>query len=101
MSLSFQQQEDTRKELRENFVKSGLSVQQVADDLGTSAEYIEQLFRLEPKSHDHTWILRNYLYEKAKEAGKTPTEFTALKGSCRDYWFLNADCIERGIIGQR
>ena len=38
------------------------------------------------------------LYEKVKEKGETPTEFTALKGSHRNYWFLNADVIERGKI---
>ena len=100
MSLSAKQQDDTRKELRDNFVKSGLSVQQIATDLKTSAAYIEQLLQLKPQRHDHTWILRNYLYEKVKQAGKTPTEYTALKGSCRNYWFLDADYIEAGIIGQ-
>lgn len=98
MSLTIKQQDDTRRELRENFEKSGLAVEEVAADLATTPEYIEQLFRLESKSHDHTWILRNYLYEKVKAGGKTPTEFTALKGSHRNHWFLNADVIERGKI---
>lgn len=101
MSLTVRQQSNTKKELKENFEKSGLTIKQVARDLDTSEEYIEQLFQLHPKSYNHTWILRNYLYEKVKEAGKTPTEFTALRGSCRNYWFLNADYIERGIIGTR
>ncbi len=101
MSLTVRQQRDTKKELKENFEKSGLTIKQVARDLDTSEEYIEQLFQLHPQSYNHTWILRNYLYEKVREAGKTPTEFTALKGSCRNYWFLNADYIERGIIGTR
>lgn len=98
MSLTMKQQNDTRKELRENFEKSGLTLQQIADDLATTPEYVEQLLRLEPRNHDHTWILRNYLYEKVREAGKTPTEFTTLKGSHRNYWFLDADFIERGKI---
>jgi hypothetical protein len=98
MSLTMKQMDDTRRELRENFKKSGLTVQQIATDLATTPEYIEQLLRLEPRSYDHTWILRNYLYENVKKAGKTPTEFTALKGSHRNYWFLNADFIERGKI---
>ena len=98
MSLTVKQQDDIRMELRENFEKSGLTIEAVATDLATTPSYIEQLLRLEPKSYDHTWILRNYLYEKVKEKGETPTEFTALKGSHRNYWFLNADVIERGKI---
>ena len=98
MSLTIKQQDDTRRELLDNFEKTGLTAEQVAADLATTPEYIEQLLRLEPKQHDHTWILRNYLYEKVKQAGKTPTEFTALKGSHRNYWFLNAEFIENGKI---
>lgn len=92
------QQDDTRRELRENFEKLGLTIEDVAADLVTTPEYIERLLRLEPKCHDHTWILRNYLYEKVKANGATPTEFTALKGSHRNYWFLNAEVIEHGKI---
>lgn len=99
MSLTIKQKADTRVELEENLRRSGRTLRQVAEDLDTSQEYVEKLMRLEGKSHNHTWILRNYLYEKVLEAGKTPVEFTALKGSCRDYWFLDAGYIERGVIG--
>ena len=101
MSLTLKQQDDTRKELKENFEKSGLTLSQIAADLAANEEYLERLIRLEPKQHEHTWILRNYLYEKVRQAGKTPTEFTALKGSNRNYWFLNADYIEKGKINSR
>ena len=99
MSLTLKQQNDTRQELKDNFIKSGLSYEKIAMDLKTSEKYVLELMELKAKRHDHTWILRNYLYEKVKAAGKTPTEFTALKGSCRNYWFLDADYIEKGIIG--
>ena len=33
---------------------------------------------LSRKQEEDTWILRNYLIEKVKEAGKEPTKFTAL-----------------------
>lgn len=98
MSLTLLQKANTRKELRENYEKSGLTVAKIAEDLVSTPEYIEQLLRLEPHNHDHTWILRNYLLEKDREAGRTPTDFTALKGSHRNYWFLDAEYIERGKI---
>ena len=99
MSLTLKQQNDTRAELMENFRKSGLTLEQAAADLESTPEYIAQLLKLKPMSHDHTWILRNYLYEKVKSIGETPTEFTALKGSHRNYWFLNAGYIDKGKIG--
>ena len=101
MSLTNQQRLDTKRELRENFEKTELTIAQIAEALDTTSAYIEQLMRLEPESHDHTWILRNFLYEKVKEKGEAPTEFTALKGNHRNYWFLDADYIEKGKIGRR
>ena len=94
MSLSAKQMEDTRRELRENLDKAGVSVREAADALGTTQEYIQQLLRLEPKRLEDTWILKNYLIEKAVEAGKTPTPFTALGGDYHVIWFLDAGYID-------
>ena len=94
MSLSAKQQDDTRRELRENFDKSGLDISTVAADLGTTEDYIEQLLRLEPRRLEDTWILKNYLLEKVEEAGKTPTKFTALAGNYKIIWFLDSHYID-------
>ena len=94
MSLTAQQEEDTRNELRENFIKAGVTVPEVAEDLGTTEDYIVQLMRLEPKHLEDTWILKNYLIEKVREAGETPTPFTALGGDYHVIWFLDADYID-------
>ena len=94
MSLTPKQEEDTRRELRENFEKSNVTVEQIASDLGTSVDYIEQLFRLEPIRYEDTWILKNYLLEKVNEAGNVPTLFTALGGDYRRIWFLDSDYID-------
>lgn len=98
MSLTREQEDNTRRELQENFEKSGVTIEQAAADLDTTPAYIRQLLRLEPVRHDHTWILRNYLLEKVRENGKTPTSFTALKGDAHDYWFLDGDYVDRGKI---
>ena len=94
MSLTPKQEEDTRRELRENFDKAGVKIQEVAADLGTTEAYIEQLMRLEPRRLEDTWILKNYLLEKVKEAGQTPTKFTALGGNYHFIWFLNSKYID-------
>ena len=94
MSLTRRQLDDTARELRENLEKAGLSVEQAAADLGTTPDYIGQLLRLEPRRYEDTWILKNYLCEKVREAGKTPTSFTALAGDYRKIWFLDAGYID-------
>ena len=94
MSLSPLQEENTRKELRANFEKSGLTVSEIASALGTTEDYIRELFALRPKRLEDTWILKNYLLDKVREAGETPTAFTALGGDYHVIWFLDADYID-------
>lgn len=94
MSLSAKQKEDTRRELKENFDKAGVSIQEVAADLGTTEEYIMQLLRLEPKRLENTWILKNYLIDKVGKAGMTPTAFTAFGGDYHVIWFLDSEYID-------
>ena len=94
MSLSAKQIDDTRRELRENLDKAGVKIHDVATDLGTTQEYIMQLLRLEPKRLEDTWILKNYLIDKVRKAGKTPTAFTALGGDYHIIWFLDSEYID-------
>ena len=101
MSLTREQEDATRKELRENLEKSGVEIPQIAADLGTTEGYIEQLLRLEPKRLEDTWILKNYLLDRVRDAGKAPTAFTALGGDYRKIWFLNAAYIDGKRITTR
>ena len=102
MSLSKKQEDDTRRELLDNYNKAGLSIHEIAADLGTTEDYIVQLMRLEPKRLEDTWILKNYLIDKVREAGKTPTAFTALAGDYHVIWFLDPDYIDgKKIIDKR
>ena len=94
MSLTPKQEDDTRRELRENFDKAGVNLNEVAADLGTTPEYIVQLMRLKPRRLEDTWILRNYLLDKVREAGKTPTAFTALAADYHIIWFLDSAYID-------
>ena len=92
--LTAEQEEATRIQLRENLEKSGLTIEQVSADLGTTPEYIEQLLRLEPKRIEDTWILRNYLIRKVKETGQKPVKFTALGADHHIIWFLDSRYID-------
>lgn len=99
MSLTKEQLKATEHELRDNLKKSGVTVEQAAADLETTPDYIEQLLRLEPRRIEDTWILKNYLERKVKEAGGTPTRFTALGGNYKIIWFLDSRYIDRGKLG--
>ena len=94
MSLSPKQIEDTKRELKENFDKAGVDISKIAVDLGTSTDYINKLFCLEPARYEDTWILKNYLIEKVREKGFVETPFTALGGDYKKIWFLDAGYID-------
>ena len=98
MSLSYEEIENTKKELKSNFDKSGLTVEEIADKIKTTPEYVEDLFNINPRRPEDTWILKNYLIEVLNEKSVEVTPFTALRGNCEDNWFLNSDYIKNGAI---
>ncbi|WP_071130726.1 DUF2316 family protein [Enterococcus timonensis] len=98
MSLNSQQVKNTIDELHENFFRSGLTKEQVADDLNISLTKLDHLFSLTQNSLNDPWILRNYLIEKVEENGEESVEFTALVGDYHQYWFLNSNLIDQQQI---
>lgn len=95
MSLNPQQILNTKNELQENFIRSGLTKVQIASDLQISQTKLDRLFNLTQQALEDPWILRNYLIEKVEENEQTPVEFTALKGDWHQYWFLDTGAIDR------
>lgn len=100
MSLSDRQKADSRRELRENLEKSGLTVEEVARRLGTDESYVEDLLAMAPRRIEDPWVLRNLLIQAVREAGGELTPFTAMAGDWHDHWFLDAAYIDRGRIGR-
>ena len=98
MSLTDAQIENTKFELKSNFEKSGLTIDEIAQKLKTTPEYIEELFNLNPRRLEDTWILRNYLIEVLDEKSIEITPFTALVGKSENYWFLNSNYVNGGVI---
>ena len=94
MSLTYEQQIATKKELRQALALAGLSLEQVAEELGTSIQKVSQTLELNC-AIENPWVLKEFLADKARELGKEPVEFTALRGDYRDYWFLNRKTIEK------
>lgn len=98
MSLTKEQRESTVRELHQNLALSDLTLDQIAEDLGTTPEMIEEISNLRVDSMEQPWILRNYLLKKIIAVGKEPISFTALVGDYHDYWFLDTKVIDEGRI---
>lgn len=94
MSLNTAQKQATRREFARNLELLGLTPRDIADDLGTTPQRVEDIAALR---HIHrledAWVLRRYLLERAEQAGVRLIPFTALAGNPEDYWFLDADRI--------
>ncbi|MBV7391453.1 MULTISPECIES: DUF2316 family protein [Enterococcus] len=98
MSLNQTEQQQTIDDLKRNFTLSGLTLEQVANDLMTTPARIENILNLKIESIEEPWILRNYLTEKLAEIGKK-AEFTVLVGDYHRLWFLNSQKIDHRLIG--
>lgn len=98
MSLTPAQTEASRREFKENIKRSGLSLTDIANELGTTADVIARCIDMHPRRIDDNWIIRNFLLKYMTDHGIEPLPFTALVGDYHDYWFLNPDIVERGII---
>ena len=98
MSLTDKQLETTSREMKSNFKKSGLTLEEIAQDLKTTPEYVEDLLNLNPKRIEDPWILRNYLIRVLNEKSIAITPFTVLAVESEKVWFLDSDYINNGEI---
>ena len=98
MTLTDAQIETTSSEMKSNFEKSGLTTDEIARDLKTTPEYIEELLNLNPKRIEDPWILRNYLIDVLNEKSIEITPFTVLVGNSERVWFLDSNYINNGEI---
>ena len=98
MTLTQAQTKRTSEELKSNFKKTGLTVEEVARDLKTTPEYIEDLLDLNPRRIEDPWILRNYLIDVLNEKSIEITPFTVLRVKSEKVWFLDSNYINNGEI---
>ncbi|CAK1224189.1 DUF2316 family protein [Fructobacillus tropaeoli] len=101
MSLTVAEQVATRAELQKNFTILNWSVDRVATELQTTPEHLQAVLALEPAYIEEPWILKRFLEEKIRLAGREPVPFTALVGNPEDYWFLKQRRIQSGVLAPR
>lgn len=98
MSLTPQQEIDTKQQINANFKMAGIPIQQVAEDLDTTPEHVQDILDLNPTRLEEPWILKAYLDEKIIADGGTPVPYTALLGDPKHYWFLNNRFLSKGKL---
>ena len=96
--LTQQQIEKTKNELEENFKKTNLTIDGIADELKCSPEYLKRVFNLNSLRIEDPWILRNFLMDYLTHNNTEITPFAALVGNCEDYIFLDSTYINNGEI---
>lgn len=99
MSLNPQQMINTKKEFQDNFERTGLSLEQIAADLHTTPNVIDNTLNLEVNQIEDPWVLKNYLEDVLEQHGIDSVPFTALVGDYHRYWFLNSSRIYQKKIG--
>lgn len=98
MSLNVEQVMATKNELARNFELSGLTKQQVCDQLNISGIKFDRIMQLQQTALEDPWIMKNFLITHVRAAGNQPVPFTALSGDYHRHWFLNSQAIETGVM---
>jgi len=79
MTLDAQQRQKTSEELISNFELSGLSNDEVQQDLGFTAAQLDETLRVGPgSSRQDVWRLRDYVDRKVLETGEQPFPYSLL-----------------------
>lgn len=98
MSLTRQQEIATRDELKRNFELANIPLNQIASDLDSTPEHVQDVLELDADRIEEPWILKAYLDEKIITNGGQPLPYSALVGDPKRYWFLNNRFIRKGKL---
>lgn len=98
MSLTNEQRAATIREFHENMHRLGLTTESIGRDFGVDGDTVERIINLKSGVLEYPWIIRDYLLTQATAQGVELNPFTALRGDPHDYWFLDANIIDRGEI---
>ena len=101
MSLSMKQKQDTIQEFQENLDLLQYPLTRIANELNTSVTYLNKVILLQADCLEDPWILKNYICRELHHQGLEETSFRALAGNYHNYWFLNKQKIDKGVIGRK
>ncbi|WP_265415893.1 DUF2316 family protein [Paenibacillus albus] len=77
--MSKQQVIDSSKELKANYLISGLTSSDIKTALGLNPEELEETLSIGPSSHpEMVWRLRDYMEDSIKASGKEPHPYSVL-----------------------
>ncbi|TDM12714.1 DUF2316 family protein [Macrococcus lamae] len=93
MSLNKKQLQVTSIEMKENFLKSGLSKEQLAERMNIQVPELEHVLNMESYGDlmmfiHLVWDTRDVINAEIIAQGEIPADYSYLKGQKEDYWFL-------------
>ncbi|WP_405009532.1 DUF2316 family protein [Kitasatospora sp. NBC_01539] len=84
MTLNAAERRRTSEELAQNLALSGLTPQQVAQDLHLTPRQLQAALDLDPAAGPvDVWYLRDHLEQAVRDAGREPVAHTVLTGEAR------------------
>ncbi|GAY72202.1 DUF2316 family protein [Lentilactobacillus kosonis] len=98
MSLTPDEEVETRNELAANFRLANVSLNRIAKDLDTTPEHVQQVLDLDPDRIEEPWVLSRYLDDVIEQNGDKPLAYSKLKGSPAEYWFLDQGFIKQNKL---
>ncbi|HEV2637339.1 MAG TPA: DUF2316 family protein [Actinocrinis sp.] len=91
MSLNQEELNRTRAELQANFELSGVTLDDLRDDLDFSTEQLTDTLAMDGGSKpEDVWLLRDHLEDLVRDEGRTPVPYTVLTEGARaaaSVWF--------------
>ena len=102
MSLDAQEIAVTRDELAANLALSGLTRAEVAADLRLSPARLDSTVAVDDADPADVWLLRDYLEQAVRDAGRSPVPFTVLTPRSRRLaraWFTLRDAPRHAFTG--
>jgi len=94
MSLNRSERSATQEELHSNLALSGLSLPDIAVDLGMSGSRVEAAFAVAEARPEDVWFVRDYLDRVIRAGGATPRPYSSLTEQMRAaarVWFRLTD----------
>ncbi|WP_283678327.1 DUF2316 family protein [Lentilactobacillus sp. Marseille-Q4993] len=100
MTLTPEEQSNTRIELQRNFDLADITLADAARDLNTTPEHVDDVLKLHSRRIEEPWVLKNYLNRIIKDNGDTPYPYSKLAGSPMLHMFLDQKYIRRGKLDE-
>lgn len=100
MSLNVFERKRTKDEFKRNIALIGLTTDEVATKLNITEKKLIDIIKLNDDCIENPWIIRNFIIDYAQQNNLQLMQFSKLKGDYHNYFFLDSNYIDMGIINR-